>query len=176
MKEIVQQILDIYFKNMRQPTLWELSIGTEINQEKGCCFITLYINGEVRGSAGNIKEIHGNIVEELLDNTMQALTGDKRFSPLKLEEAEKIQFQVDIIDHREMIHLKDINTLDPVKNGIIAIKRDYKKLATILPNISPKLMTGDDFIPVLQKKLDDKKITDKTHIFYQITTQVETNF
>jgi AMMECR1 domain-containing protein len=72
---------------------------------------------------------------------MQALTGDKRFTPLTLNEAEKIQFRIDKISDRQMINFSDIKNIDPVKNGIIAINRNYKKLASILPNMSPKILT-----------------------------------
>jgi hypothetical protein len=32
---------------------------------------------------------------------------------------------------------------------VLVIKADYEKSATILPNISGTLMSGNDFIPVL---------------------------
>jgi len=165
MKEIVSQILEQYFAKMREPKLEELNVDEKYTNMKACCFVTLYINGEIHGSAWNVKEIHPNVAQELLDNTMQALTEDKRFSPITLGESEKIQFRVDTISNREMISLKDISDCDPSKLGIIAINRNYEKLAVILPNISPKLMTWEDLIPVLENKLNDKKIDD-----------VETNF
>lgn len=176
MKELVGQILDIYFKKMRQPTLEELTVPEELLGKKGCIFITLYLNGEVRGSAGNIKEIWENIVSELIENTLSALTNDKRFAPLTLEEAEKITYRIDTISDRKIISFSDISGLDPVKDGIISIKRNYNNLAVILPNMSAKLLTGDDFVPVLKNKLDDTDISDKNHIFYQISTTVETNY
>ena len=176
MKEIVSQILSQYFTKMRAPKIEELQIDEKYTSMTWCCFVTLYINWEVRWSAGNIKEIQTNIALELLDNTIQALTQDKRFLPLTLQESEKIQFRVDFISHRDMLSLKDISWCDPIKNGIIAIHRDYEKLAVVLPNISPKLMTWDDLLPVLWNKLKDKKIEDKNYIFYKIETTVETNF
>ncbi len=176
MKEIVSQILTQYFSKMREPKIEELNLDEKYLNITGCCFVTLYVNWEVRGSAGNIKEIQQNIALELISNTMQALTWDKRFTPLTLTESEKIQFRIDLISHRDMISLKDISACDPTKNGLIAIHRDYEKLAVILPNISPKLMTWDDLIPVISQKLKDKKIEDKNYIFYKIETTVETNF
>lgn len=177
MKEIISGVLDMYFKKMREPSLEELEIkDTSLLEEKWCCFVTFYLNGEIRGSAGNIKEIHDSLAKELISNTMQALTGDKRFTPLTVVEVEKIQFRIDKISDRNMINLVDIKDLDPVKNGIIAIDRDYDKLAVVLPNMSPKLLTGDDFIPVLQNKLEQKEISDKKHIFYSIETLVESNY
>jgi len=176
MKEIVSQILTAYFSKLREPKLEELQIDEAYSSQNWCCFVTLYLNWEVRWSAGNIKEIHSSIVSELISNTMQALTGDKRFTPLTLEESEKIQFRVDVITNRDMVSLKDISWYDPTKYWIIAIHRDYEKLAVVLPNMSPKLITWDDLIPVLEKKLQDAKILDKNYIFYKIQTQVETNF
>lgn len=176
MKEIVSQILMQYFSKMREPKLEELQINEKYTSMTWCCFVTLYINGEVRWSAGNIKEIQSNLAQELVSNTMQSLTSDKRFTPLTLAESEKIQFRVDFISHRDMIAMKDISVCDPTKNWIIAIRRDYEKLAVILPNMSPKLMTWDDLLPVLWNKLWDQKIEDKNYIFYKIETEVETNF
>lgn len=177
MKDIAEQTLSLYFKKMREPKLEELTINDEsLKNTKGCCFVTLYINGEVHGSAGNIKEISPNIAEEIYINTLHALTKDKRFPPLTLTEAEKIKCRVDLIEGRKMISEAEMKKLDPVKFGVIAIKRDYEKLAVILPNISPKLLTGEDFVAVLLKKLNEKKFLEKDYIIYEITTKVESNY
>ena len=177
MKELVAQILNIYFKNLREPKLEELDIwDSKLSDEAGCIFVTLYLNGEVHGSAWNIKEISPNLASELIENTMQALTWDKRFPPLTLEQSEKLQFRIDHITDRKMINWEEMKKLDPTSSGVIAIKRDYEKLVTILPNMSPKIMTGDDFIPVLLKKLWETKFVEADYILYKITTQVETNY
>ncbi len=75
-----------------------------------------------------------------------------------------------------MINFSDIKNIDPVKNGIIAINRNYEKLASILPNMSPKILTGDDLLPVLVNKLEEKDINDKNYIFYRIDTTTQTNY
>lgn len=176
MKEFVEKILSFYFAKMRSPSLEELWYTSESFPEKACCFVTLYVNGEVHGSAGNIKEISGNLGAELIENTIYALAKDTRFSPLTKDEAEKIQFRIDKISERNMIDYTDISSLDPVKQGIIAIKRDYEKLAVILPNMSAKILTGEDLIAVLANKLSEKTLSEKNYIFYKISTQVETNY
>ncbi|MCH8518943.1 AMMECR1 domain-containing protein [Candidatus Gracilibacteria bacterium] len=177
MKQLVQEILDFYFLKMRAPDISELSDikNTPPLNEKGACFITLYSKGEVRGSAGNIKEIYETLAEEILANTFEALTKDNRFSPLKLEEKDGLNFRIDRISQRTMIELEEVKKLDPIKYGVIAIKRDYEKLAVILPNISAKLLLGSDFLTSLEKKLSDAKLSDKSYIFYRIETEVERN-
>lgn len=177
MKELLLQILSEYFKKMREPQLSELNVWTNpILTEKGCCFVTLYINGNIRWSAWNIKEIHTSLAEELISNTIEALTKDKRFTPLTLDESEKIQFRIDRITDRKMITLKELSALDPTKYWVIAIHRNYEKLSVVLPNISPKLMTWDDFIPVLENKLTESALSDENYILYQIETFIETNY
>ena len=170
----VQQIIDSYFLKMRVPDISELS--DEKNNaplsEKWACFVTLYHKWEIRWSAGNIKEVLPTLAQELLANTTEALAKDSRFTPIKYEEKEWLSFRVDIIQNRTMLELEEIKKLDPVKNGVIAIKRDYEKLAAILPNISPKLLVWSDFIASLEKKLSDTKLSDKNYIFYKIETEI----
>ena len=175
MISFVQEIIDFYFLKMRAPDISELSEkkNTPPLSEKWACFVTLYSKWEVRWSAGNIKEIHGTLAEEFLANTIEAMTKDTRFAPLKLEEKEGLSFRIDIIKHRTMIELEEVKKLDPVKTWVIAIKRDYEKLAVILPNMSAKLLMGSDFLTSLEKKLSDTKLSDKAYIFYKIETEIE---
>jgi len=175
MKQLVQEILDFYFLKMRAPDISELSEikNTPVLSEKWACFVTLYFKWELRGSAGNIKEIHESLAEEILANTLEAISKDSRFPPLKLEEKEWISYRVDRIKERTMIDLEEARKLDPLKHGIIAIKRDYEKLAVILPNISAKLLLWNDLITVIGNKLSDSKLGDKNYIFYKIETDTE---
>jgi AMMECR1 domain-containing protein len=177
MKKLVEEILKLYYTKMREPKLEELEgLKDPELQEKACCFVTLYLNGEVRWSAGNIKEIQANLAQELYANTIQALTWDKRFPPLTLEESQNLKFRCDKIMNRKMISEAEMKQLDPTKVGVIVIKRDYEKVAVILPNMSPSLLGGDDFIPVLAKKLDEKVFHEKDYIIYEIQTQIESNY
>ncbi len=177
MKEIVAKTLKFYFEKMRAPEVSELQLSdTSLMDERACFFVTLFLNGEVHGSAGNVKEIEENAIKEIIQNTISAVSKDKRFAPLTLEQSEKLWFRVDKIISRNIIHSADIKKLDPVKNGIICIKRDYEKLAVLLPNITPSLLTWEDMIPVIQNKLSEKSIDDKNFIVYQIETLSETSF
>lgn len=177
MKEIVEKTLRFYFEKMRAPEISELLLDdTSLQDERACYFITLYLNGEVHGSAGNVKEIEANSIKEIIQNTISAVSKDKRFPPLTLEESEKLGFRIDKITGRNIIPSIDISKLDPVKDWIICIKRDYEKLAVLLPNITPSLLTWNDMLPVLENKLSEKQIDDKNFIVYQIQTQSETSF
>lgn len=177
MIEVAEQTLEHYFTKFLAPTKDEVyPKDPSIKEKTGDIFITLYKKWEVRGSAGNIKEIEGSLVEEIITNTIEAATSDGRFSKVTAEEKSEIKIRLDHVTNRKIIDEKTLRTLDPVKNGVIAIKRDYEKLAVILPNMSPSLITGSDFLDVLGRKLEWEKINDKDFIIYQIETLVETNY
>jgi hypothetical protein len=117
MKEIVEKTLRFYFEKMRAPEISELLLDdTSLQDERACYFITLYLNGEVHGSAGNVKEIEANSIKEIIQNTISAVSKDKRFPPLTLEESEKLGFRIDKITGRNIIPSIDISKLDPVKD------------------------------------------------------------
>jgi AMMECR1 domain-containing protein len=138
--------------------------------------VTLYKNGEIRWSAGNIKEIKDTLAEELVENTIGALSKDERFSQVKLDEVPKLKIRVDLITGRKILQEWEIKSIDPTKNGIIAIQKNYNNMAVILPNINPLLLTGEDFLWVLKEKLHVKKIEEKELILYSIETQNINNF
>ena len=62
-----------------------------------------------------------------MSNAYQKLK-HKIYLLLQIHHAENIQFQIDKISDRKMINLADIKNIDPVKNGIIVIDREYEKL------------------------------------------------
>ncbi len=172
MLDLVKQIIEFYFKNLRTPKLEELEIKQNwLLERKGSVFVTLYISWVVRGSSWNIKEIEENMVLELIQNTVQALQ-DSRFSKIKLDEKNEIKVRIDEISDRwRPLNDWEIKKIDPTKNGILLIKTNYEKACVILPNISGSLISWEDFIPVLGKKLGEN-FDDKNYLVYKIETDV----
>ncbi|USN59331.1 MAG: AMMECR1 domain-containing protein [Candidatus Peribacteria bacterium] len=176
MVELVKQIIEFYLKNGKEPTLNDLSgLEERYIQDKAALFVTLYLNGEVRGSSGNVKEIESSIAGELIQNTIAAMSSDHRFTPLSLVEAKEIKVRVDVISERQILQDGGLEKVDPTKSGVVTIKKDYTKLATILPNMSAKLLTGADLMPVLEKKLGEK-FEERNYIVYEIHTEVFTDY
>ena len=81
-----------------------------------------------------------------------------------------------MIKNRKVLNEWELNKLDPAKSWIIVIKKDYTKMAAILPNINPTLFNWEDFIPVLQEKMAEKKFDEKDYIVYEIETERSINF
>lgn len=176
MINIVKQTIEYYFKNKKEPEVQDIKItDSGLLKKRACLFVTVYRNWEVRWSAGNIKELENNIVSEIIKNTISAITNDERFPALKKEESKNLKLRLDIIEDRKILKPWNIEKLDPVKTWIMAIKKDWENLAVILPNISPKLITWWDFIPVLKSKLG-KKFKEEEYQLQEIFTKIYRNF
>jgi len=175
MVELVKQIIKYYLENNKAPTIWELVVlDKSLVKRKANLFVTIYKSGEVRGSAGNIKELEATALQELITNTIAALNDD-RFEKLKLSDLKDIQVRIDEITTRQVLDDGKILSLEPTKNWVIAIKKDREKMAVILPNISPLLLNWEDLEKSLWKKLNEK-FEDKNYDLFAITTKQETSF
>ena len=162
MISIAEQTIDLYLKNFRTPTTDDLDIKDKTLLEKQwSLFVTIYQKWEVRGASGNIKEIKNNVAEEVIENTIWAISNDSRFKT---------------ITSRKILKENEIKLIDPTQAWVLAIKKDYNSIALVLPNINPLLLTWEDLIPVLEKKFNVKKFIEKEYIIYKIETEVIDNF
>lgn len=173
MLNIVKQTIEFYVKNLKTPNIEDIKIEDEsLLKKQWSLFVTIYKNWEIRWSSGNIKELKSSIALELIENTIEAISKDIRFKPIKAEESKNIKTRIDIITNRKILQELEIKSLDPVKSWILVIKKDYEKMACILPNINPILLNWDDFIPVLKVKLNENKFDEKDYIIYSIETEI----
>ncbi len=176
MVELVKQVIDYYTKFKKTPDLSELKINEDLLSRPWNVFVTIYKNGEISGSSWNIKEIEESIALELIENTINAISKDPRFEPISIDDVEHLKIRVDEITGRRVLKEKEINTLEPMKTWVIAIKKDYETLATILPDISPLIITWDDFSWALSSKLWVTDFKESDYIIYAIETKVEKDF
>lgn len=174
MISIVKQILKYFLTHQKIPTKNELIItDTSLLNKKGTVFITLYKNGNIVGSSWNVVELENDMINELIQNAVTALQ-DPRFETLLLTDLDKIKIRVDVLQNRNILEWK-IEDLNPVKSGILVIKKDYTKLSVILPNISSTIVSGKDYIDILSKKLEESFVMDD-YIVYEIQTEVTTDY
>lgn len=176
MIEIVNQIIKYYLSNKKTPKSSDLSRDSiDLLTQKWTIFVTLYKDWQIIWSCGNIVEIEKNIVDEIIENTVWALN-DERFKNVSKDDFEKIRIRIDTITKRNVLSQENaISFINPIKNWVITIKKDYSKMAVILPNISSTLTNAEDLKNILSNKLDDDFIQEN-YIIYEIETEVETNF
>lgn len=175
MLDIVEQVIKFYLENKKIPTKNDLDIkDLSLLERKWNVFVTIYKNWNIAWNSWNIVEIENDIVNELIKNTIYALW-DKRFPDLTIDDLWKIKIRIDIITNRILLNNKKISDINPVKSWILVIKKDYNKLAVILPNISSTLTSSKDIENVLSNKLEEKFIIEN-YIVYEFETEILTNY
>lgn len=95
--------LNNYFNNGKLLTVDELITNNIfdnnsklLNDKKGV-FVSLKINGDLRGCIGTTEPTTDSIAEEIINNSISAALNDPRFSPLRKEELLAIDISVDIL-------------------------------------------------------------------------------
>lgn len=175
MLDLIKKIIDFYFENNKAPNLEDLDIkDNNLLMKTWSIFVTIYLDWIIKWSSGNIQKIEDNLVLELIKNTIWALN-DSRFDKIEEKDKDKIKIRVDeIVSRWKPLNDWEILNIDPSKYWVLVIKTDYEKASIILPNISWKLITWSDFIPILSKKLWED-FDDKNYLVYKIETAFNSN-
>ena len=99
-------------------------------------FVTLKLEGRLRGCIGNL-EPGGPLLETLAQNGRHAAFNDHRFSPLSVEEFERMQIDISILSEPVTLEYADgedlLATLRRDIDGVILEKG--KARATFLPQV-----------------------------------------
>ncbi|MCQ2743437.1 MAG: AmmeMemoRadiSam system protein B [bacterium] len=117
----------------------------------GACFVTLKLNGVLRGCIGSIYPTKPLILD-LVDNAKNAAFNDPRFEPISERELPYIEVTVSILSSIEKIPFKDerdlLNKIYPY--GIIISDRNNR--AVYLPEVWEQLPNKEVFLNSLKEK------------------------
>jgi len=116
-------------------------------QERRGTFVTLTLNGALRGCIGHIIP-QEPLIEGVRVNAMNAAFRDPRFRPLSQSEFEKIKVEVSILTEPRPLPYSDaddlLSKLRPGTDGLI-IRKGYHQ-ATFLPQVWEQLPSKKDFL------------------------------
>lgn len=119
--------------------------------EYSATFVTLKIDDKLRGCIGSIYPTKP-LIQDLIDNTINASFNDPRFIPLSKEELENIDISVSILSSIERINFKDekdlLSKIYPY--GIIIAEKE--KRAVYLPIVWEQLPDREVFLNSLKEK------------------------
>ncbi|MDD5051147.1 MAG: AmmeMemoRadiSam system protein A [Sulfuricurvum sp.] len=122
-------------------------------QENKATFVTLTINGHLRGCIGSIIA-HQSFIDDLISNAQSAAFHDPRFPPLCEEELASIKIEVSILTHPKSVIYDNRDDLSqlirPKIDGIII--RLGNRQATFLPQVWEELSDFDLFFSNLGQK------------------------
>ena len=134
-------------------------------------FVTLTINGELRGCIGSL-EAHRRLLDDITTNARAAALSDPRFPRLSLEEFAQMKVEVSLLSEPIEFVYQTVNDLKKRithKDGVV-LKRASNQ-ATFLPQVWEQLPDFDTFFSHLCQKagMDEFCLNSHPQIFlYQV--------
>jgi AmmeMemoRadiSam system protein A len=98
---------------------------------RGPVFVTLRIDGALRGCMGDLEARYSDLAAETADRALAAAFGDPRFPPLEADELGRCRIDVTILGPLETASPRD---LDPAVFGI-EVSDDAGRRAVLLPGL-----------------------------------------
>ncbi len=121
--------------------------------EHGASFVTLTLNGGLRGCIGTL-EAHRPLLQDVKSNALAAAFRDPRFSPLSHSELRHIALEVSLLTPAEAMEFSDekhaLDQLRPYEDGVILQFAHYR--STFLPQVWQQLPTPRQFMEHLKYK------------------------
>lgn len=109
-----------------------LDATPEMMFDRAGCFVSLKIDGQLRGCIGTIAPTRSCLAEEICENAISACSNDPRFSPVREDELDELVYDVDVLGAPEDIASTD--ELDPARYGVIVSTRDGRR-GLLLPDL-----------------------------------------
>ena len=121
--------------------------------EKRATFVTLKINGQLRGCIGTLVPQRA-LIKDVAYNACQAAFHDPRFEPLQARELDTLHISISILSPPESMQVASeaelIEQLQPGRDGLII--EDGRHRATFLPSVWEQLPDPVAFVHHLKLK------------------------
>jgi len=144
---IVQLAIDTVEAYIKKGTVIRPSITDPIMEERAGVFVSLKKGGMLRGCIGTFMPTRENVAHEIIANAIQSATQDPRFSPVRIEELDQLEYSVDVLTKPEPVPEK--SGLDPKKYGIV-VESGFRR-GLLLPDLEG-VNTVDEQIAICRMK------------------------
>jgi AmmeMemoRadiSam system protein A/AmmeMemoRadiSam system protein B len=121
------------FVTTKKPASLPGELPAAMKEERHGAFVSLHLNGELRGCIGTILPTRQNVAEEILYNGIAACSEDPRFSPVRPEELQDLEYSVDILEEPEPVSGPE--ELDVRKYGVIVQAASDHRRGLLLPDL-----------------------------------------
>ncbi len=125
---LARAAIDTYVREGRLPETAPLA-DADLPSRAGA-FVSLHLNGQLRGCIGTISPVTGSLHDEVVRNAVEAATADPRFPQVTPEELEFLDVKVDVLHPSEPAEEDD---LDPATYGVIV--RSGARRGLLLPDL-----------------------------------------
>jgi uncharacterized protein len=150
---LARQTIENHIKGLRQPKLDLASLSPQL-RELGASFVTLTIDGYLRGCVGAL-EPYQSLAEDVREHAIAAAFEDYRFPPLQPSELENLEIEISHLTRPESLQYDDaqdlLNKLRPDIDGVVI--KDGMRRATFLPQVWEKIPEPEEFLEQLCMKM-----------------------
>lgn len=151
--EIAKDAIEEELYNKAKIDRVDLEASYDFLNDQRACFVTLKIDGRLRGCIGSLMPTK-KLIDDVIENAQNAAFRDFRFQPLSKKEFEKVEIEISLLTIPKIIIYDSIDELKekirPNIDGVI-LKQDQNK-ATFLPQVWDELPTFDEFFENLSLK------------------------
>lgn len=115
--KLARRSLETYVKTGQRLTSLPEDLPTEMTTQQAGAFVSLHKNGQLRGCIGTIAPTCENLAWEIVQNAVSACSRDPRFSPVRPNELDELEYSVDVLGAPEPVDSPA--ALDPKTYGVI---------------------------------------------------------
>jgi len=142
---LARMAVECYVREGRAPALPGRPEG--LLAEKAGVFVSLKLEGQLRGCIGTFQPTQPNVAAEIIRNAISSACRDPRFLPVTAEELPRLQYSIDILSRPEPV--EDMSQLDPSRYGVIVQSGSRRGL--LLPDLEG-VSTVEDQVAIARRK------------------------
>lgn len=150
LSKLARKAITHYLETGRYLKISPNEISSKNLLRKQGTFVTLTINGALRGCIGRLEPVKP-LYQDVIENAVSAAFFDPRFYPLQKEELDKIIIEISLLSSPQKLNYKIpeklLKVLTKEKPGVL-IKKNGQK-ATFLPQVWEELKTPEEFLSSL---------------------------
>ena len=109
--------LETYVRTGRPLERLPEDLPPELTGQAAGTFVSLHMDGRLRGCIGTISPTQENTAWEIVRNAVSACSRDPRFSPVRTDELDRLEYSVDVLGQPEAVDSPA--QLDPRLYGVI---------------------------------------------------------
>lgn len=115
--KLARRSLETYVKTGQRLISLPEDLPAEMTTQQAGAFVSLHKNGQLRGCIGTIAPTCENLAWEIVQNAVSACSRDPRFSPVRPDELDELEYSVDVLGAPEPVDSPA--ALDPKTYGVI---------------------------------------------------------
>lgn len=144
--QLARKTIECYIRTGNLISLPE-KLPKEMYRQRAGVFVSIKKEGRLRGCIGTLQATQPSVAEEILHNAISASVNDPRFSPIELDELDRLTISVDVLGDMEKIESPE--QLDVKRYGVVVTSG--RKRGLLLPNLDG-VDTIDDQIAIAKRK------------------------